>query len=203
MCACACLCHCVCWVWVCVWVCVCVWGGGGRAATAEFVRCGEDEVRVRVAACGVCYRDVLDRRGAFPFMSTPTILGHEIAGRWLAARLPAGQRPLWCSTQPRAAACQQSASQRLCVCVCVCVCVRVRVCLCVCACVRACVRAFVCVCMCTSSVRVTVIWNSGPAAQASWTAWAPGRAVRSRWATVSSRCTLRPAATASRAVAAT
>ena len=43
-------------------------------------RCGDDEVRIRVAACGVCFRDVLDRRGAFPFMVCPTVLGHEIAG---------------------------------------------------------------------------------------------------------------------------
>ena len=38
------------------------------------------QVRVQVAACGVCHRDCLDRAGAFPFIHRPTILGHEIAG---------------------------------------------------------------------------------------------------------------------------
>jgi D-arabinose 1-dehydrogenase-like Zn-dependent alcohol dehydrogenase len=38
------------------------------------------QVQLRVSACGICYRDVLDRQGAFPFIKTPTILGHEIAG---------------------------------------------------------------------------------------------------------------------------
>lgn len=40
----------------------------------------DSQVKVRVAACGVCHRDVLDRRGAFPFIKLPSILGHEIAG---------------------------------------------------------------------------------------------------------------------------
>eukprot|EP00048_Salpingoeca_helianthica_P016165 m.230769 g.230769 ORF g.230769 m.230769 type:complete len:377 (+) comp18144_c0_seq1:55-1185(+) len=40
----------------------------------------ENKVLVKVHACGVCHRDLLDRQGAFPFMQRPTILGHEIAG---------------------------------------------------------------------------------------------------------------------------
>ena len=39
-----------------------------------------NQVRVRVAACGVCFRDILDRQVAFPFMKLPAVLGHEIAG---------------------------------------------------------------------------------------------------------------------------
>jgi len=39
-----------------------------------------DEVVVRVRASSVCGRDVIDRRGGFPFMKLPTILGHEFAG---------------------------------------------------------------------------------------------------------------------------
>ena len=35
---------------------------------------------VRVRAAGVCYRDVVDRRGGFPFMKKPVIPGHELAG---------------------------------------------------------------------------------------------------------------------------
>lgn len=42
--------------------------------------CGPHEVRVRVSACAVCHRDVLDRTGAFPFIKRPSVLGHEIAG---------------------------------------------------------------------------------------------------------------------------
>jgi acryloyl-coenzyme A reductase len=35
---------------------------------------------VRVRAAGVCYRDVIDRSGGFPFMKLPVIPGHEFAG---------------------------------------------------------------------------------------------------------------------------
>lgn len=41
---------------------------------------GDDEVRVRVRASAVCGRDLIDRRGGFPLMKLPTILGHEFAG---------------------------------------------------------------------------------------------------------------------------
>ncbi len=39
-----------------------------------------DEVLVEVHAAGVCGRDLIDRRGGFPAMRLPTILGHEFAG---------------------------------------------------------------------------------------------------------------------------
>ena len=35
---------------------------------------------VRVRAAGVCYRDVIDRRGGFPFMKLPVVPGHEFGG---------------------------------------------------------------------------------------------------------------------------
>lgn len=38
------------------------------------------EVLVKVDACGVCYRDLLDRQGRFPFIQLPVIPGHEFAG---------------------------------------------------------------------------------------------------------------------------
>jgi len=38
------------------------------------------QVRVRVRGCGVCYRDLLDREGKYPFMRRPVITGHEWAG---------------------------------------------------------------------------------------------------------------------------
>lgn len=41
---------------------------------------GRGQVRVRVAACGVCYRDIVDRLGKYPFMRRPVVTGHEIGG---------------------------------------------------------------------------------------------------------------------------
>jgi acryloyl-coenzyme A reductase len=41
---------------------------------------GPEEVLVRVRASGVCGRDLIDRRGGFPAMKLPVILGHEFAG---------------------------------------------------------------------------------------------------------------------------
>ncbi len=41
---------------------------------------GAEDVLVRVRAAGVCGRDLIDRRGGFPAMKLPTILGHEFAG---------------------------------------------------------------------------------------------------------------------------
>ncbi len=38
------------------------------------------DVLVRVRAASVCGRDLIDRRGGFPMMKLPTILGHELAG---------------------------------------------------------------------------------------------------------------------------
>lgn len=41
-------------------------------------------VVVEVAACGVCFRDLIDREGRFPFIRTPVTPGHEAAGRVIA-----------------------------------------------------------------------------------------------------------------------
>src|ERR1700759_5349849 len=43
-------------------------------------RPGPGEVLLRVRACGVCYHDVINRRGSLPRTSVPAILGHEGAG---------------------------------------------------------------------------------------------------------------------------
>jgi len=40
----------------------------------------EDEVLVEVKAAGVCYRDLLDAKGSYPFMSDTVITGHEFSG---------------------------------------------------------------------------------------------------------------------------
>ena len=41
---------------------------------------GRGEVLLRVEACGVCFHDVINRRGNLPRTSVPAILGHEVAG---------------------------------------------------------------------------------------------------------------------------
>jgi len=40
-----------------------------------------DSVVVQVEACGVCYRDCIDRAGRFKFMKVPVTPGHEVVGR--------------------------------------------------------------------------------------------------------------------------
>ena len=39
-----------------------------------------DQMLVRVAACGVCGHDLLNRAGQFPHTRLPAVMGHEIAG---------------------------------------------------------------------------------------------------------------------------
>lgn len=41
---------------------------------------GPHDAIVRVRAEGVCYRDIVDRRGGFPFLKRPIVPGHEFAG---------------------------------------------------------------------------------------------------------------------------
>ncbi len=41
---------------------------------------GPGEVLLKVRACGVCFHDVINRRGNLPRTSVPAILGHEAAG---------------------------------------------------------------------------------------------------------------------------
>src|SRR4051812_12945954 len=45
---------------------------------------GPGQALVHVRAAGVCYRDVIDRRGGFPFMKRPVVPGHEFAGEVVA-----------------------------------------------------------------------------------------------------------------------
>lgn len=49
-----------------------------------------EEVLVRVRASAVCGRDLIDRRGGFPLMKLPTVLGHEFAGEVVAVGDAAG-----------------------------------------------------------------------------------------------------------------
>lgn len=45
---------------------------------------GPGEVLLQVHACGVCFHDVINRRGNLPRTSVPAILGHEAAGEVIA-----------------------------------------------------------------------------------------------------------------------
>jgi acryloyl-coenzyme A reductase len=45
---------------------------------------GPGEVLLRVHACGVCFHDVINRRGNLPRTAVPAILGHEAAGEVVA-----------------------------------------------------------------------------------------------------------------------
>jgi len=48
--------------------------------SAELAEPSRDWVTVRVEACGVCYRDCIDRAGRFKFMKLPVTPGHEAVG---------------------------------------------------------------------------------------------------------------------------
>ena len=48
----------------------------------------EGEVLLKVEACGICYRDIIDREGGNSFVSTPITLGHEIAGTVYESKVP-------------------------------------------------------------------------------------------------------------------
>ena len=48
--------------------------------TEEIPKCQDNEVLVEVKACGVCYRDIIDKEGGNPYINLPISLGHEIAG---------------------------------------------------------------------------------------------------------------------------
>lgn len=41
---------------------------------------GAGEVRVKVAACGICHSDVVTVAGAYPGLALPRVPGHEVAG---------------------------------------------------------------------------------------------------------------------------
>jgi D-arabinose 1-dehydrogenase-like Zn-dependent alcohol dehydrogenase len=60
-------------------------GGASNLALEELPdpRPGRSEVLLRVRACGVCYHDVIARRGDLGPVPLPAILGHEVVGEVL------------------------------------------------------------------------------------------------------------------------
>ncbi len=48
-------------------------------------------VLVKIKACGVAYRDIIERRGGHPLLQTPIIQGHEFAGEIVAAGASVGR----------------------------------------------------------------------------------------------------------------
>ena len=52
--------------------------------TAEVGEPKRGQVLLEVEACGICYRDLVDRDGRFPFIRVPITPGHEVVGRVLA-----------------------------------------------------------------------------------------------------------------------
>jgi D-arabinose 1-dehydrogenase-like Zn-dependent alcohol dehydrogenase len=55
-------------------------GGDFRVADAKIPDPGPGEVRVKVAACGVCHSDVMVKEGQWPNLKYPRVPGHEVAG---------------------------------------------------------------------------------------------------------------------------
>src|SRR5262245_45375999 len=55
-----------------------------RAESVANPSAGPGEVLLRVEACGVCFHDVINRRGNLPRTKVPAILGHEAAGEIVA-----------------------------------------------------------------------------------------------------------------------
>jgi D-arabinose 1-dehydrogenase-like Zn-dependent alcohol dehydrogenase len=83
---------------------------------------GPGEVLMRVRACGVCYHDVINRRGSLPRTSVPAILGHEVAGEvievgpgvttWKVGDRAATLQRLSCGSCPSCAAGRPSLCKR-------------------------------------------------------------------------------------------
>lgn len=55
--------------------------GGWELVERDVPEPGENEIRIKVEACGVCHSDMLVKEGMWPGLQYPRIPGHEIAGR--------------------------------------------------------------------------------------------------------------------------
>ncbi|MGB7846265.1 MAG: alcohol dehydrogenase [Candidatus Acidiferrum sp.] len=55
-------------------------GGEFELVEREMPQPGVGEVRIKVAACGICHSDQLVKNGGFPGLMYPRVPGHEVAG---------------------------------------------------------------------------------------------------------------------------
>jgi D-arabinose 1-dehydrogenase-like Zn-dependent alcohol dehydrogenase len=55
-------------------------GGDFEIVEREIPQPGPGQVRVKVAACGVCHSDMLTKEGLWPGIEYPRVPGHEVAG---------------------------------------------------------------------------------------------------------------------------
>ena len=56
-------------------------GGALELVEREIPEPAQNQVRIKVEACGVCHSDVFVKSGAYPGLKLPRVPGHEIAGR--------------------------------------------------------------------------------------------------------------------------
>lgn len=56
-------------------------GGPFEVVERDVPQPGAGQIRVKVAACGICHSDALTRGGRFPGLALPRIPGHEVAGQ--------------------------------------------------------------------------------------------------------------------------
>jgi D-arabinose 1-dehydrogenase-like Zn-dependent alcohol dehydrogenase len=55
-------------------------GAGFELVTREIPKPGENDVLIRVEACGICHGDAIVKEGHFPWIQYPRIPGHEVIG---------------------------------------------------------------------------------------------------------------------------
>jgi len=56
-------------------------GGNFEVVERPIPQTGRGQVRIKVAACGICHSDALVKEGLWPGLQYPRVPGHEIAGR--------------------------------------------------------------------------------------------------------------------------
>ncbi len=56
-------------------------GGAFEPTERDIPEPAQNQVRIKVEACGICHSDAIVKAGAYPGMKLPRIPGHEIAGR--------------------------------------------------------------------------------------------------------------------------
>jgi D-arabinose 1-dehydrogenase-like Zn-dependent alcohol dehydrogenase len=56
-------------------------GGAFEPTEREIPEPAQNQVRIKVEACGICHSDAFVKSGAYPGLQLPRVPGHEIAGR--------------------------------------------------------------------------------------------------------------------------